>query len=229
MTIEICCSSKASLFNAINGGASRLELCKNLMEDGLTPSLDFMKEALRISPLPVHVLIRPRNGNFIYTSEELKTTAEQIEMAQSFGAHGIVIGALEEDGNLPLAVLKKMAALVKPLDLTFHRAFDQVLAPRESLKKLMDIGFDRVLTSGQQPTAQKGLDLLIQLQKIADGQMTIMPGGGVDVQNCELFFKAGFKEIHLSAKGVEKTATGEPISDLATIKKIVNRSSNYML
>ena len=229
MTIEICCTSKASLYNAMNGGASRLELCENLMEDGLTPSLDFLKEVLGISPLAVHVLIRPRKGNFIYTSEELNTTAEQIEMAKSFGAQGIVMGALNEDRSLPLAVLKNWVALAKPLDLTFHRAFDQVIAPKESLKKLMDLGFDRVLTSGQQPTAEKGLDLLVQLQEIADNQLTIMPGGGVNDQNCELFFKAGFREIHLSAKGVEKTATGEPISDLATIRKVVNLSSNYKL
>ena len=185
MTIEICCTSKASLYNAMNGGASRLELCENLMEDGLTPSLDFLKEVLGISPLAVHVLIRPRKGNFIYTSEELNTTAEQIEMAKSFGAQGVVMGALNEDRSLSLAVLKNWVALAKPLDLTFHRAFDQVIAPKESLKKLMDLGFDRVLTSGQQPTAEEGLDLLVQLQEIADNQLTIMPGGGVNDQNLE--------------------------------------------
>ncbi|MGB1362476.1 MAG: copper homeostasis protein CutC, partial [Flavobacteriaceae bacterium] len=97
MIIEICCTSKTSLYNAINGGASRLELCKNLLEDGLTPSPKFLEYVLNHSPIHVHVLIRPRRGNFVYTPEEVKTTVAQIEMAKSLGANGIVMGALNED------------------------------------------------------------------------------------------------------------------------------------
>lgn len=227
MIIEICCTSKTSLSNAIDGGASRLELCENLLEDGLTPSSKFLKDALDQTPIPVHVLIRPRRGNFVYTPEEVKTTAAQIEMAKSLGADGIVMGALNEDHSLPLTTLKNWVKMAHPLDLTFHRAFDRILQPKESLKRIMGLGFDRVLTSGQQTKALAGLDLLVELQNIAKNQLVIMPGGGINDQNCELFFKAGFSEIHLSAKGSDKTAQGEPISDLEIIKKVVTTASNF--
>lgn len=117
--------------------------------------------------------------------------------------------------------------MAQPLDLTFHRAFDRVVQPKESLKKIMDLGFDRVLTSGQRPKATEGLGLLVELKNIAKDELLVMPGGGINDQNCELFFKAGFREIHLSAKGSDKTAQGEPISDLEIIKKIVNTASNF--
>ena len=227
MIIEICCTSKPSLYNAIDGGASRLELCENLLEDGLTPSPKFLEYVLKYSPIPVNVLIRPRPGNFIFTAEEEQTTLTQIEMAKSLGANGIAIGALNEDHSLPLTTLKNWVRMAQPLDLTFHRAFDRVVQPKESLKKIMDLGFDRVLTSGQRPKATEGLDLLVELKNIAKDELVVMPGGGINDQNCELFFKAGFREIHLSAKGSDKTAMGEAISDLEIIKKIVTKASNF--
>jgi len=225
--VEICCSSKASLDNAIKGGASRLELCENLRDDGLTPSNAFLKKVLKIASIPTHILIRPRAGNFVYNAQEVNTIAAQIEMAKSMGVKGVVIGTLNKDNSLPIKVLKYMVKLAKPLDLTFHRAFDKVIQPKDSLKKIIDLGFDRILTSGQESTANSGFKLLIELQKIADDQLVIMPGGGINDQNCNLFFQAGFKEIHLSAKGSEKTADGEPISDLTTIEKVVLSASKF--
>lgn len=227
MIIEICCTSKASLYNSIEGGASRLELCEKLLKDGLTPSPTFLNEVLENTVLPVHVLIRPRSGNFVYTSEEVKTITTQIEIAKSFGAHGIVIGALNEDHSIAFDNLKYWSEIAQPLGLTFNRAFDHALKPNETLKKIMDLGFDRVLTSGQQTTAEEGLSLLKELQSIANEQLVVMPGGGVNDRNCELFFREGFKEIHLSAKSKDKTSNGEPISSLETIKKVVNSASNY--
>ena len=227
MIIEICCTSDTSLSNAIDGGASRLELCENLLEDGLTPSSKFIKEVLVQTPIPVHVLIRSRNGKFVYSLEEVKLMTAQIEMVKSLGADGIVIGALNEDHSLAHSLLENWVKMAHPLDLTFHRAFDQVLQPKESLKKIMDLGFDRILSSGQKATAVAGLDVLVELQNIAKNQLVIMPGGGINDQNCELFFKAGFREIHLSAKGSDKTVEGEPISDLKIIKKVVATGSNF--
>ena len=227
MIVEICCSSKASLDNAIKGGASRLELCENLRDDGLTPSNAFLKKVLKIASIPTHILIRPRAGNFVYNVQEVNTIAAQIEMAKSMGVKGVVIGTLNKDNSLPIKVLKNMVELAKPLDLTFHRAFDKVIQPKDSLKKIIDLGFDRILTSGQESTANSGFKLLIELQKIADDQLVIMPGGGINDQNCNLFFQAGFKEIHLSAKGSEKTADGEPVSDLTTIEKVVLSASKF--
>ena len=227
MIVEICCTSKASLTNAVKGGASRLELCENLLEDGLTPSTKFLEYVLVSSPIPVHVLIRPRRGNFVFTLEEIKTTAKQIEMAKSIGAQGVVLGALNEDHTLAQGVLKNWVKIAHPMDLTFHRAFDRVLKPKESLKKIMDLGFDRVLTTGQESTAIAGLDLLVKLQNIAKDQLVIMPGAGINDQNCEHFFKEGFKEIHLSAKGSEQTERGEPISDLKIIQKVVASAKKF--
>ena len=227
MTIEICCTSKTSFSNAINGGASRLELCENLLDDGLTPSPKFLRDVLKDCPVPVHVLIRPRRGNFVYSPEEVKITEAHIEMVKSLGAHGIVMGALNREGSLPLNLLKNWVKMAHPLDLTFHRAFDRVIQPKDSIKKIAELGFNRVLTSGQQTTALAGLDLLVELQNIVKDQLVIMPGGGVNDQNCDFFFKAGFEEIHLSAKGSDKTVEGEPISDLKIIQKVVAKASNF--
>ena len=227
MIIEICCTSKPSLYNAINGGASRLELCENLLEDGLTPSPKFLEYVLNYSSIPVHVLIRPRRGNFVYTVEEKQTILTQIEMVKLSGAQGIVIGALNDDHSLPLDLLKKWVEMAQPLDLTFHRAFDSVVQPRKSLKKIMDLGFDRILTSGQQLMATKGLALLVELLNIAKDELVIMPGGRINDQNCEVFFKEGFKEIHLSGRGLDKTTNGEPISDLKIIQKVVASGSKF--
>lgn len=197
------------------------------MEDGLTPSTKFLSYALDHSTIPLHVLIRPRPGNFVYTLEEIKTTTKHIEMAKSMGAQGVVMGALNEDHTLPLSVLRDWVKIAHPLDMTFHRAFDQVSKPKESLKKIMDLGFNRVLTSGQQSTAIAGLGLLVELQNIAKDQMVIMPGGGINDQNCENFFKEGFKEIHLSAKGSDQMESGEPISDLKIIQKVVSSAKKF--
>ena len=189
MIIEICCSSLVSFHKAIKGGASRIELCENLLEDGITPTSGFLKDVLDQTSVPVHVLIRPRSGNFIYTSKEVKTIAVQIEMARSMGASGVVIGALNKDHSLPMKILKNWVKIAQSLDLTFHRAFDQVINPKESLKKIMDLGFNRVLTSGRQVEAVQGLDLLVELQNISKDELVIMPGGGINDQNCELFLK----------------------------------------
>ena len=189
MIIEICCTSKPSLYNAINGGGSRLELCENLLDGGLTPSSKFLEYVLNYSSIPIHVLIRPRRGNFVYSAREKQTILTQIEMVKLSGAQGIVIGALNDDNSLPLNLLKKWVKMAYPLDLTFHRAFDNVVQPRKSLKKIMDLGFNRVLTSGQKLMATKGLALLVELLNIAKNELVIMPGGGINDQNCEIFFR----------------------------------------
>ncbi len=227
MTIEICCTSIASLNNALEGGASRLEVCENLLEDGLTPSASFLGKVIQNTSLPIHVLIRPRKGNFVYTESEIRTTINQIELAKEMGVHGVVVGALNSDHSLPIKTLKKWIEKAKPLDLTFHRAFDQVIEPEESLKKIIDLGFNRILTSGQATSAAEGLDLLLKLKNIANERLTILPGGGINHLNCELFFKEGFKEVHLSAKGNNRTPEGEPISDTEIIKKVVASASKF--
>jgi len=227
MVIEICCSSVSSVKNAINYGANRIELCQDLRNDGITPSKRLLNSAIKISTKPINVLIRPRIGDFFYSSEEIKLIEYEIKQIKSLPINGIVIGILNRENDLPINVLKKLAQIIKPLDLTFHRAFDIVNNPIKSMNKLIEIGFDRILTSGQSDTAEKGLKMLLELKEKANGKISIMPGGGINENNCHIFLKNGFNEIHLSAKKKKKENKIEPIADPEIIKKVVLSSLNH--
>ena len=227
MVIEICCSSVSSVKNAINYGANRIELCQDLRNDGITPSKRLLNSAIKISTKPINVLIRPRIGDFFYNSEEIKLIEYEIKQIKSLPINGIVIGILNRENDLPINVLKKLAQIIKPLDLTFHRAFDIVNNPIKSMNKLIEIGFDRILTSGQSDTAEKGLKMLLELKEKANGKISIMPGGGINENNCHIFLNNGFNEIHLSAKKKKKENKIEPIADPEIIKKVVSSSLSY--
>tara|TARA_Y100000748_G_scaffold105345_1_gene87935 strand:+ start:1235 stop:1921 length:687 start_codon:yes stop_codon:yes gene_type:complete len=227
MVIEICCSSISSVKNAINYGANRIELCQDLRNDGITPSKRLLNSAIKISTKPINVLIRPRIGDFFYSSEEIKLIEYEIKQIKSLPINGIVIGILNRENDLPINVLKKLVQIIKPLDLTFHRAFDIVNNPIKSMNTLIDIGFDRILTSGQSDTAEKGLKMLLELKEKANGKISIMPGGGINENNCHIFLKNGFNEIHLSAKKKKKENKIEPIADPEIIKKVVLSSLNH--
>ena len=227
MVIEICCSSISSVKNAINYGANRIELCQDLRNDGITPSKRLLNSAIKISTKPINVLIRPRIGDFFYNSEEIKLIEYEIKQIKSLPINGIVIGILNRENDLPINVLKKLVQIIKPLDLTFHRAFDIVNNPIKSMNTLIDIGFDRILTSGQSDTAEKGLKMLLELKEKANGKISIMPGGGINENNCHIFLKNGFNEIHLSAKKKKKENKIEPIADPEIIKKVVLLSLNH--
>ena len=227
MVIEICCSSVSSVKNAINYGANRIELCQDLRNDGITPSKRLLNSAIKISTKPINVLIRPRIGDFFYNSEEIKLIEYEIKQIKSLPINGIVIGILNRENDLPINVLKKLVQIIKPLDLTFHRAFDIVNNPIKSMNKLIEIGFDRILTSGQSDTAEKGLKMLLELKEKANGKISIMPGGGINENNCHIFLNNGFNEIHLSAKKKKKENKIEPIADPEIIKKVVLSSLNH--
>ena len=227
MVIEICCSSISSVKNAINYGANRIELCQDLRNDGITPSKRLLNSAIKISTKPINVLIRPRIGDFFYSSEEIKLIEYEIKQIKSLPINGIVIGILNRENDLPINVLKKLVQIIKPLDLTFHRAFDIVNNPIKSMNRLIEIGFDRILTSGQSNTAEKGLKMLLELKEKANGKISIMPGGGINENNCHIFLKNGFNEIHLSAKKKKKENKIEPIADPEIIKKVVLSSLNH--
>ena len=230
MLIEICCSSIESVENAVKGNSQRIELCEDLINDGLTPSPELLSATVAACTIPIHVLIRPRRGNFIYDKADIKATEMAIEMVKSYPIQGMVIGILNEKHQVPFDVLKEWVDQIQPLDLTFHRAFDVAENPMETLKGLMDLGFDRILTSGQEPSAVTGLELLKKLKAESEAHLTIMPGGGITDKNCSVFFKNGFKEVHLSAKNgnVLKTSK-DPISDLEIIKSVVAQSKKFKL
>jgi copper homeostasis protein len=220
--LEICCSSDVSVQNAVQGGADRIELCTNLLDDGLTPDDAFMERVHNTVHIPVHVLIRPRAGNFVYTDAETKQILVDIDRARAAGFPGVVIGALNDAHTIPDAFLKMIVDAAQGLDLTFHKAFDVVADPFYALDQLIDAGFDRILTSGQQKDAETGLERLVALKNHAAGRITIMPGGGVSNLNCRLFLEAGFTEIHSSAKNrvIVGDPHAEPISDLGIVRQM---------
>ncbi len=211
MNIEICANSYQSAINAQEAGANRIELCAELAVGGITPSYGFLKKVLQDVQIPVHVLIRPRSGDFTYSDTEFSSMKEDILLCKKLGCKGIVSGVLNIDNSIDIARTKELIELSKPLSFTFHRAFDWLKNPIEALQKLEKIGVDRILTSGQKPTAKEGINLLIELQKAATS-CKILPGGGINENNINLFQEAGFSEIHFSATSLYKTIEKPKVS-----------------
>ena len=226
MNIEVCCNSVYSVQIAEKLGASRVELCQNLLQDGLTPSLELLQEVCESHTIPIHVLIRPRIGDFLYTASELKQIDDAIIQALKFPVAGIVVGHMNREKGGDPALLSHWRALTQGLELTFHRAFDQVAKPFNVLEHLIEAGFNRILSSGQQSSAEKGIPLLQDLQKVAGTSLEIMPGGGVNDMNMPLFLEAGFKSIHLSAKSPSYPTHLEPVIDPVILENVITLSSN---
>ncbi len=229
MILEICANSYQSAINAQIAGAHRIELCSELSVGGVTPSPGLLKKVMADIKIPVHVLIRPRSGNFLYSENEFEIMKETIGLCKDLHCAGIVSGVLHEDYTIDKKRTLELIELAKPLSFTFHRAFDEVIHPKEALLQLIALGADRLLTSGQEEKAEDGIDLIIELQKLAKNKLTILPGSGINSENCIHFKNAGFSEIHSSAsKIISKnipSCTGEStqtVSDVETIKKILN-------
>jgi copper homeostasis protein len=201
MKTEICADSVEGAMAAEGGGADRVELCDNLMEGGTTPSGGCIKLARANLRIGLQVMIRPRGGDFLYSETECAIMAEDIRLAKALGADGIVLGCLTDAGEIDKARTAKFIELARPLNVTFHRAFDMARNPKQALEDLVELGVDRVLTSGQEASVVEGLDLIAELQKQAAGRIIIMPGGGVTVRNISKIVEAsGVSEIHLSAR-----------------------------
>ena len=205
MRIEICVDSAAGAFTAERGGADRVELCDNLLEGGTTPSAGSIKVARRALKIGLQVIIRPRGGDFLYDDTEMKVMREDIRMAKDLGADGVVIGCLTAEGDIDQDRTRELIELARPMNVTFHRAFDMCRDARKGLEELIALGANRVLTSGQESTCLEGLELLAALQKQAAGRIIVMPGGGITPRNIQKIVAAtGVSEVHLSARsGVE--------------------------
>lgn len=197
MQIEVCASTLNSVVHAKQAGAHRVELCTELGLGGLTPSFGMINQALLLD-FPIHVLIRPRSGHFVYSNHEIKMMFDDIVQCKELGCAGVVVGVLSEDYDLAHQVLATMVKLADPMQITFHRAFDLVKDPQKSLETLIDLGFTRILTSGQKNMALDGLALLQNLLEWSDSRIQIMPGGGINLDNCLVFKEAGFKHLHFS-------------------------------
>ncbi|QAA82413.1 copper homeostasis protein CutC [Aequorivita sp. H23M31] len=210
MIIEICANSFASAKAAQDGGADRIELCSQLSVGGLTPSLGLIEKVIIELVIPVHILIRPRSGNFTYSEEEFDVMLRDIAFCSEIGCAGIVSGVLDHHLEVDKKRTAKLIEVCKGMDFTFNRAFDWVQDPKEEIQKLIDLKADRVLTSGLQKSAVEGMSLLKELQEIAQGKIEIMPGGGINVDNVMEFKNAGFKSVHLSALSQKQTLYQAP-------------------
>jgi copper homeostasis protein len=201
MRVEICVDSPAGAFAAERGGADRVELCDNLLEGGTTPSAGCIKVARRDLKIGLHVLIRPRGGDFLYTAEEMEVMREDIRLAKELGVDGVVIGCLTAAGDIDQARTGELLALARPLKVTFHRAFDMCREPRAALEEVIGLGCERVLTSGQEASCLEGLELIAALQQQAAGRIIVMPGGGITPRNVQrIVAGTGVGEVHLSAR-----------------------------
>lgn len=235
MKLEICANSFQSAINAQIAGADRIELCTELALGGITPSHGLIEKVVSELDIEVYVLIRPRSGNFTYTDEEFDVMKRDIEFCKRIGCQGIVSGILMKDNSIDIKRTEQLLKLSSPLDFTFHRAFDLIPNAVEGLQQLMDIGVPRILSSGQQPSAEQGLPLLKKLLQLSQSKISIMPGAGISANNAHLFKEAGFREIHCSASSVMKNdyapklpmssrqafdESGTTVSDIEKIKKI---------
>lgn len=199
--LEVCAETVESARAALCGGAKRIELCSALSEGGLTPSYAAIQRARSLEGLVLHVLIRPRGGDFIYDDEEVETMAEDIRVIRELGADGIVIGCLTPDGDINIKQCNRLMKEASEMNVTFHRAFDQCRDPFKTLDEIVSIGCNRLLTSGQAPTAEQGVTLIRQLVERADDRLTILPGSGVNPSNAKFIIEAtGVHELHASAR-----------------------------
>lgn len=200
-TFEICANSAASCLAAQQGGARRVELCASMPEGGTTPSYGEIKLARKMIDIRLHVIIRPRGGDFLYSPLELDIMEEDIRMARQLGADGVVFGCLTPEGELDISAIERLMKVSEGMAVTFHRAFDYVKDPFQAMEQLIELKVDRILTSGQQKTAMEGASLLADLVKQADGRIVIMPGCGVNESNiASLAEKTGAAEFHFSAR-----------------------------
>lgn len=199
--VEICVDSAGAALGAQEGGADRVELCDNLFEGGTTPSAGCIKVARATLRIGLHILVRPRGGDFLYTDTETEVMLEDIRAARELGAEGVVIGCLTADGRIDTGKTLALVEAARPMSVTFHRAFDMCRDPFEALEELVRLGVDRLLTSGQEASCVEGLELLTDLQRKAAGRIIIMPGGGITPRNVRKIVEvAGVAEVHLSAR-----------------------------
>ncbi len=199
--IEVCCGSVESAINAQQGGAHRVELCDNLYEGGTTPSAATIRLARERLDIGLHVLVRPRGGDFVYNEVEKQIILQDIEFCKTSGVDGVVVGSLHPDGSIDTDFCKQMLVCAQPMSVTFHRAFDMCKDPIQALEDLIEMGVGRLLTSGQQNKAFEGKDLIKKLVEIAKDKLIVMPGSGIRPTNIKALFDYTLaREYHVSAR-----------------------------
>lgn len=201
--IEVCIDNLESLHYAISGGADRIELCSSLALGGLTPSFGFMQQTAKISTIPVYAMIRPRQGDFLYSEEDIKLMLLDIDAAAHAGLQGVVFGVLTADGDIDMQQATRLAQQAKShnLGITFHRAIDQCRNYINAIEAVAELGCERILTSGLASNAEQGIEVLTKMVELANGRFAIMAGAGVNAGNiAHIARSTGITQLHLSGK-----------------------------
>ncbi|WP_342324895.1 copper homeostasis protein CutC [Kosakonia sp. BYX6] len=196
--LEICCYGVEDAMIAQRHGADRIEFCAAPKEGGLTPSYGALKTIRQRVTIPVHPIVRPRGGDFCYREDEFTAMLDDIRLLRELGFPGMVTGVLDEDGNVDTPRMREIMQAAEGMAVTFHRAFDMCADPQQAFDSLAELGITRILTSGQQASAEKGLSLIRELNARC-GVPIIMAGAGVRPENLETFLNADVKEVHSSA------------------------------
>ena len=199
--LEICCFTAESAIKAAQSGAHRIELCDNIAEGGTTPSYATISWVLKNLQIPVNVIVRPRGGDFLYSDTEYQLIKEDVSQIKKLGANGIVIGFLTPEGNIDINRTAEIKKLAEPMEITFHRAFDMCANHLVAMDQLKELKINRILTSGGYPDAEKGAHILAQLVQKANGEISIMPGSGINENNLKkIIHLTQANEYHSSAK-----------------------------
>lgn len=199
MIIEICANGFESAQIAQDAGADRIELCSDLSVGGVTPSRELIERAISELNISTHVLIRPRAGDFCYSEVEFENMLADIAFCKEIGCAGVVSGVLNSQTEIDIERTKQLIDASEGMEFTFHRAFDVCRSLPNDIQVLVAYGATRLLSSGQQPTALQGIDILKSLKDLTKGRLQIMPGGGINSHNALAFKEAGFEMVHLSA------------------------------
>lgn len=195
--IEVCVDSVASALAAERGGAQRVELCSDLLEGGITPSLGLLEAVRSKISIDLHIIIRPRAGDFCYSDQEFEIMLRDIDIAKNSGANGVALGILDPSGHVDISRTRTMVKIAKPLSVTFHRAFDLSLNLQESLEEVCQTGADRILTSGGEQESSQGIDNIGKLVQQAEHRIKIMAGGGINRKNvAQILQRTRVNEIH---------------------------------
>jgi copper homeostasis protein len=201
--LEVCVDSVESAINAQFAGADRIELCSNLIEGGTTPSFGTIVSVRNNLSIDIHVIIRPRGSDFLYSDPEYDIMRRDIEVCGEAGANGVVLGILLSDGYIDIERTSKLVDFARPMKVTFHRAFDMCQYPGKGLEDIISTGADRLLTSGQKRDASEGSEMIANLVKQSENRIIIMPGGGIDESNISIIARTTCaSEFHLTGRKV---------------------------
>lgn len=201
VTLEICVDTIESALAAERGGAHRIELCSDLSDGGVTPSAGLISAVHRRVSLSFFVMIRPRGGDFFYSNDEFDLMQEDVRTAKQLGADGVVLGMLTVDGDVDVIRTQHLVEIARPMQVTFHRAFDMCRDLEGSLEQVIQTGATRVLTSGGERNAENGLAVITKLNQLANRRLIVVAGGGIRARNIRRIITAsGIQEVHASIR-----------------------------